>query len=77
MNAPGEISAVRGETPASATAQSFRWARDAPSAPKDLAGRGVFAARSDRAFFERAHITPHRSIGQIHLAGRAVVVAQP
>ena len=28
----------------------------------DLEGRGVFAAWSDRAFFERAHITPHRSI---------------
>ena len=27
-----------------------------------LAERGVFAAWSDRAFFERAHITPHRSI---------------
>ena len=28
----------------------------------NLAGRGVFAAWSDRAFFARAHITPHRSI---------------
>ena len=27
-----------------------------------LAGRDVFAAWSDRAFFERVHITPHRSI---------------
>ena len=27
-----------------------------------LAGQGVFAAWSDRAFYERAHITEHRSV---------------
>ena len=27
-----------------------------------LAGQGVFAAWDDRAFFERAHITEHRSV---------------
>ena len=29
----------------------------------DVAGKGVFKAWEDRAFFERVHITPFRAIG--------------